>query len=128
MKRRNLLIILSVVSLLFIFSLACKQSGEIISPAEATQRYEATQAADPGDIVVQAEGAAFLPGDTATLSSEGHLVGLYKEAGAKNAYTYATKGDEVTITSSLDLEGVFWYRVDSPAGNGWLPETNLETE
>ncbi len=126
MKRRNLFIILSVFSLLFIFSLACKQSGEIISPAEATQRYEATQAAYTGDIIVEVEGAAFAYGDEAVLKSEGHLVGLYKEAGGRTAYSFATRGAEVTVVSSMDVEGEIWYKIDSPAGKGWLPETNLE--
>lgn len=126
MERKNLFAILSVLSMLFIFSLACRQSGEILTSAEATQRAEATAAAQTGDIVVEAEGASFAPGDQAVLTSAGHLVGLFQQADGKNAYTYATRGDEVTITSSVDIEGVFWYKIESTAGNGWLPETNLE--
>lgn len=125
MKKRNLLIILAVFSLLFIFSIACKQSGEIISPAEATQRFDATQAARTGDVVIEAEGALFAPGDTAILASEGHLVGLYMEAGGKNPFSFATRGDEVNITSSIDIDGELWYKIESTAGNGWLPGTNL---
>jgi len=128
MKRNNLLILLTVVCVLFIFNMACKQSGEIITSAEATQRYEATQAADTGDVVVEVEGAAFKPGDSVILTSEGHLVGLYQEAGAKNPFSFATRGDTVTVTSSAENEGEIWYKIESSAGNGWLPETNLETE
>ena len=128
MERKNLLKILSVLSLLFIFSLACKQSGEILSPAEATQRAEATKAAQTGDVVLEAAGASFVPGDQAVLTSEGHLVGLFKEPDDKNAFSYATRGDEVTITSSVDIDGVFWYKIESTAGNGWVPESNLEAE
>ena len=126
MERRNLLIILSVLSLLFIFSLACIYSGEIITPAEATQRYEATQAAQSGNVVVSVEGAAFSVGDMAVLTSEGHLVGLFKEADGRTPFSYATRGDEVMVTSSVDIEGVIWYQIDSTAGDGWLPESNLE--
>ena len=125
MDKRNLFVILSVIGLLFVFSLACKQSGEIITSAEATQRYEATQAADTGDVVVQVEGAAFSPGDAATLTSEGHLVGMYSEAGGRTAFSFATRGDEVTVTSSVEIEGELWYKIDSTAGKGWLPATNL---
>ena len=128
MKKKNLLVILVVICALFLLSMACKQSGEIISSAEATQRYEATQAADTGDVIVEVEGAAFKPGDSAVLASEGHLVGLFKEAGDKNPFSFATRGDKVTVTSSAEHEGEIWYKIESSAGNGWLPETNLETE
>ncbi len=127
MERRKLTLILAVLSLLFIFSLACKQSGEIITPAEATQRYEATQtAAELGDVVTSVEGAEFAPGDRAVLTSAGHLVGLFKEADGKSPFSYATRGDEVTVTSAVEIEGVIWYQIDSTAGDGWLPETNLD--
>ena len=126
LKRKNLTLVLAALSLLFLLSLACKQSGEILTPAEATQRYEATQAAQSGDVVVEAEGAVYDPGDQAVLTSEGHLVGLYKEADARTPFSYATRGDEVMITSSVDIEGVIWYQIESTAGDGWLPGNNLE--
>ena len=126
MDRRNLLSLLFVISLLFLVSLACQQSGEIITPAEATQRYEATQAADTGDIVGEVEGAAFSAGDTAELTSTGYLVGMYKEAGARTAFSYATRGDEVTIVGSVELEGEIWYKIESGAGKGWVPEPSVK--
>ena len=128
MKRKNLLVILTVVCMLFLLSLACKQSGEIITSAEATQRYEATQVAKPGDVIVELEGAKFALGDVVNLASEGYLVGLFREAGARTAFSYATRGDEVTVVSSADFDGVTWYKIESTAGNGWLPETNLITD
>lgn len=126
MKRKNLTLILAALSALFILSLACKQAGEIITPAEATQRYEATQAAKTGDVVVVAEGAVFKPGDKAVLASEGYLVGMYPEPGGRAPFSYATRGDEVIIASSVDIDGVIWYQLQSVAGNGWLPESNFE--
>jgi hypothetical protein len=128
MDRNRFRLLLSVVSLLFILSLACRQSGDILTPAEATQRAEATLAAQTGDVIVIAEGAVFAPGDKAVLTSEGHLVGLFSDPESKNAFTYATRGDEVTVTSSVDIDGVIWYKIESTAGNGWLPETNFVTE
>lgn len=125
MKKKNLLVILAVICALLLFSMACKQSGEIISAAEATQRYQATQAAKTGDVIVEVEGAAFASGDVVNLTSEGHLVGLFREAGARTAFSYATRGDEVTIVSSVDVDGVTWYKIESTAGDGWLPESNL---
>lgn len=128
MKRNNLTLILAALSALFIVSLACRQSGEIISPAEATQRYEATEAAQTGEVVVVADGAVFNPGDKAVLASEGYLVGMYQEPGGRTPFSYATRGDEVTIGSSVDIDGVIWYEIKSLAGNGWLPATNFEIE
>jgi hypothetical protein len=126
MKRRNLQLVLFVMSVLFIFSLACKQSGEIVTPAEATQRFEATQAVKSGEVVNVVEGAEYSPGDEAILTSEGYLVGLFKEADGKNAYSYATRGDKVIVMGSIVIEGEFWYKIESTAGNGWLPASNLD--
>lgn len=126
MDRRNLLSLLFVISLLFLVSLACQQSGEIVTPAEATQRYEATQAADTGEIVSEAEGAAFPVGGTIEFTSTGYLVGLYQEAGARTAFSYATRGDEATIVSSVELEGEIWYKIESGAGKGWVPESSVK--
>jgi hypothetical protein len=128
MKRKNLIYTLAALSALFILSLACRQSGEIITPAEATQRYEATQAAQTGDVVVVADGAVFQPGDKAVLASEGYLVGMYQEPGGRTPFSYATRGDEVTVGSSVDVDGVIWYEVRSVAGMGWLPASNFEIE
>lgn len=126
MERRNLQSIFLVLSLLLLISIACQQSGEIISPAEATQRYEATQAADLGRVVGVVEGADFAPGSFAELTSTGYLVGLYKEPGARTAFSYATRGDQVTVVGSQELEGEIWYKIESMAGDGWLPGSYLK--
>lgn len=125
MKRRNFTIIMAILSLLFILSIACKQSGEIITPAEATQRYEATQAASSGEASGDAEGAIYLAGSKAVLTSKSYLVALFLKAGDPVAHTFATRSDEVMVTGSLDVDGVIWYKVETMAGDGWLPEVNL---
>ncbi len=126
MDRRNFLIILSILSLLFIFSIACKQSGEIIPPAVATQRFEATQTAEAGGIVGEVVGAAFSSGATAELVSDAYLVGLFPKAGGNVAHTYATRGEKVSILGSVVLGEVIWYKIETSAGNGWLLEENLK--
>ncbi len=126
MDRRNLFSLLFAISLIFLVSLACRQSGEIITPAEATQRYEATQAADTGEIVSEVEGAGFPIGSTAELTSTGYLVGMFQQAGARTAFSYATRGDEVKIVGSLEVEGEIWYKIESGAGNGWVPESSVK--
>ena len=114
------------VILLFVITLACKQSGDIITPAQATQRYEATEAASSGEATGDAVGATYLAGSRAILNSNTYLVGLYSIAGDAVAFSFATRGDEVTVTGSLDIDGTIWYKVETNAGSGWLPEVNLE--
>jgi len=125
MKRRFVLTMLCVISLFMVISLACKQSGEIITPAEATQRFEATQGADSGDAVFEIEGAEFPIGSTVELASEGHLVGLYSSPSDSNPFSYATRGDQVTVAGSQEVEGEIWYKVETMAGDGWLLATNI---
>lgn len=125
MNRRPILLLLFSVALSLLISMACKQSGEIITPAEATQRFEGTQAVLRDDIVTDAEGAAFSLGSEVELVGQGFLVGLYQNAGDHNTISYATRGDIVKIVSSTDFNGEIWYKVETKAGNGWLPEGNL---
>jgi len=121
--------VLFPVLILFVISIACSQSGEIISPALATQHYEATQAAKSGDVSGDAEGATYLAGSNAILTSNSYLVGLFSIAGDKVAFSFATRSEEVMVTGSLDIDGTIWYKVETMAGDGWLPEVNLtETE
>jgi hypothetical protein len=127
MKRRFEFIIPLIMILLFLFSLACKQSGEILTPAEATQRYESTQVAQSNadDLVGEFEGAIYSTGSTVELGGEGFLVGLYEEAGVGVPFSYASRGDQVPIIGSLEFEGEVWYKVETSAGNGWVPETTI---
>lgn len=126
MKRSNLYSILGALCLLIIFSIACNQSGEIITPAEATQRYDEVQAADIGDVAGDVTGAVFSPGSTAKLTDSAYLVGLFKNAGDSVAITYATRGDQVTVVGSIEVGDEIWYKIETTAGSGWLPEENLE--
>ncbi len=126
MRRRNATIILSILSLLIVFSIACKQSGAIISPAEATQRYEDELEAEAAIIVGDLVGATFSAGSNVELIDDAFLVGLFPEAGGQVASTYAARGEQVSITGSVDFEGVTWYKIETSAGNGWLPEENLK--
>jgi len=126
MKKSNFFLILGILCLLFIFSIACKQSGEIITPAEATQRYVETQAADIEDVAGDVTGAVFSPGATAQLTATAYLVGIFKNAGDNVAITYATRGDQVTVVGSIELGDEIWYKIETTAGDGWVPEENLE--
>jgi len=126
MKRKNLYTILAAVTALILLSIACNQAGEIIPPAQATQRYEATKEASQSGVVGDAEGADYEAGTEAILIGEGYLVGLYSNPGDVSAVTFATRGDKITVEGSQFLDDVIWYRVETFAGPGWVPAENLK--
>ncbi len=126
MERKNLFIFLAVVSLLLVVSLACKQAGSIITPAEATQRYEATQEVLAGDVSGDAFGAQYLTGEEAVLTGDGYLVPLYQLVGDQFPVSNATRGDVVTILGSVNYEEEIWYKVESLGGDHWVPGSSLE--
>jgi uncharacterized lipoprotein YehR (DUF1307 family) len=125
MKNTRLFVLLAVVLLLLIASLACKQAGEIITPAEATQRYEGTQSAFVSDVTGDVEGAEFLAGTEATLASQEFLINIVRTPGETDAFAYGYRGDKVTVEGSSMLDGEIWYRVDTFSGSGWVPAKNL---
>lgn len=117
--------IMSIILVLLI-SLACTQSGEILTPAEATQRVQATIDAKIIEVDQQAETAELSNGDTFEFVGKGFLVSLYSEPGARTAFSHASRGDEGVVISSELLDGVIWYQVDSGAGKGWVPEESVK--
>ncbi|MDZ7844776.1 MAG: hypothetical protein U5K99_08255 [Anaerolineales bacterium] len=126
MNKRPLLILIMSVALVLFISLACTQSGEILTPEEATQRVQATEDAVVVQIDQQAETAELSNGDTFEFVGKGFLVSLYAEPGARTAYSHASRGDEGVVISSENLDGVIWYQVDSGAGEGWVPEESVK--
>jgi hypothetical protein len=128
MKNTRLFVLLAVVLLLLVASLACKQAGEIITPAEATQRFEATQSVAVSGVAGDAEGAEFLTGSTVMLTSNEFLINLVKSPGdatVTNIFSYAYRGDKVTVEGSVLDDGVIWYRVKTQSGSAWVPEENV---
>ncbi len=125
MEYKKISLVVISILILFASSIACNQSGEIISPALATQRFEATQVAAAGDASSDAEGAKFLGGAKAELIGEAYLVALYQKAGETVSVSFATRGDVITVVGSVVFEDIVWYKIESLAGSYWLPETNL---
>jgi hypothetical protein len=113
---------------LLVITLACKQSGEIITPAQATQHYEATQAASSGEVSGDVEGAIYLAGSKVTLTAESYIVTLFSSPGVASATSFSTRGDEVTVIGSVVFDGTIWYKVEGYAGSGWLTDVNFSTE
>lgn len=126
MKNRILPLVAAGFGMLLLISLACTQSGEILTPEEATQRVQATEDAKIVQIDEQAESAELSNGDTFEFVGTGFLVSLYAEPGARTAYSHASRGDEGVVISSEVLDGIVWYQVDSGAGEGWVPEESVK--
>lgn len=74
------------------------------------------------------EAAGAIPaGETVTLSGRSFLVNLYDEPGGRIS-AGQERGATVTVLGSTTYEGVVWYQIDAPTGQGWVPEENISTE
>lgn len=126
MRHRTAL--LWLIGLLVLVGLACAQSGEILTPEEATrQAAEAENAGSSGSgsgsEVVTGD---FEVGDSATLLGRSFLVNLYDAPGGKIT-AGQERGATVTVTAvDLDGDGDVWYKVEAPTGDGWVAADALE--
>jgi len=123
-----------VIGMLSLASLACAQAGEILTPAEATARAEATQnpvrpTATPGAIE-EGSSAPEGPqvGDAVYLTGRGFLISLVSEPGATRMIAGQERGVEVTIIEIAEHEGDLWYKIDAPTGEGWVPAENITAD
>lgn len=115
------------LGLLVLANLACGiETGEILTPAEATARVEQTREARFSSDTSTEEGG-FQQGDTIVFTGEEYLIPMFQEAGGEgNPFSFAGRGDEGTIIGSRDVEGVRWYRVETTAGTGWVNQQYLQ--
>lgn len=124
MKKENAkFVILLVFVMLLLATLACKQSGDIITPAEATLRAQPTATLTP----FVSENSLEL-GTTVYLTGKGYLINLMDAPGSLRMIAGQERDTEVTIVESTTHEGEIWYRVSAPTGEGWVPEENVTTE
>ncbi len=110
------------ISLLLLGALACAQSGEIITEAEATSRAESPVVLSAGG---SADAADFNIGDVATLGGKGFLVNLLDAPGGKIS-AGQEKGAEVEVLASTAFEDEIWYQIQASTGDGWVKAENLE--
>ncbi len=103
--------------------LACKQSGDILTEAEATTR--ALPTITPTAVVAE---DSLPPGTVAYLGGQGYLISLVDAPGSLRMIAGQERGVEITVIQSSLHEGEIWYLVDAPTGEGWIPEENLTTE
>ena len=126
------LLLLMIVGVIILAGVAC-QSGEVITPAEATARAKQKRAvtikktATPGGKTES--GADVLGNGTkAKLVGKAYLVSIYKEPGSTRILTQQEKGVEVEVQDTQAVDGVTWYLIAAPAGQGWVKAENLEAE
>lgn len=72
--------------------------------------------------------ASFSVGDEAFLIGRAFLINLYDGPGSTRFIAGQERGVRVTILEVDDVNGVAWYRVQAPTGEGWVAEENLSAE
>ena len=108
---------------IFVSVLACAQSGEIISEAEATVR--AMPTVTPTSVVSENSIPA---GTTVYLTGRTYLINIFDAPGSLKMVAGQERGVAVVILDSTLLEDEIWYLIDAPTGQGWVHEENLTTE
>ncbi|MCF6277230.1 MAG: hypothetical protein L3J16_00555 [Anaerolineales bacterium] len=121
LARTSLFVVLGV---LFITILACKQAGEIVPDAEATQR--AIPTTTPTLTIQEAVDAEFSDGDEIVFTGRGYLIPIFQNPGDQSVLSHVARGDSGTIVSSILFEGEVWYEVKSVAGDGWAPAESIQ--
>ncbi|RLD11933.1 MAG: hypothetical protein DRI56_00300 [Chloroflexota bacterium] len=129
MKKRTSFVILWMIGLLLIASLACNQSGDILTPEKATQRVQAVEDAIPTVVAIEEEDLEGpQPGDEIYLTAHSYLVNIVDEPGSLKIIANQQRGIKAIILQVTLHEGELWYYVDAPAGKGWVKEENISTE
>lgn len=72
-------------------------------------------------------GAQFQPDDTAYLTGVGFLINILDQPGGR-IVAGQERGAAVTILDSAAQDGVVWYLISAPGGQGWVSEENLTAE
>ena len=103
-------------------ALACSQSGNIISSAEATER------ALPTAVPTAELQEGYQIGDEVYLTGKGFLISLMDAPGSRRMIAGQERGARVEILQASVVDGVLWYFIDAPTGEGWVPEENITNE
>jgi hypothetical protein len=124
------LLLFMIVGVIILAGVAC-QTGEVITPAEATARAKEARAvvvkktATPGGKT--SSGGDVIPsGSKASLVGKAYLINIYKEAGSTRILTQQEKGVEVEVEDVTHVGDKTWYLIKAPAGQGWVKAENLQ--
>lgn len=122
MEKRSIILLVAVISVLFISSLACSQSGKILTSAEATER------AKPTAVPTAEAHIGFQVGETVYLTNKSFLVNMMSEPGGNRMIATQQRGAQVNILQATTVDGELWYFIEAPTGKGWVPEENITDE
>lgn len=128
MKARTTLIL--IIGLLLLLSLAC-QTGEVLTPAEATARAREARSVKIGATPTKNVSGTVAPitgpqiGDSGELIGKGFMVNLYQKAGATRIIAQQERGTTVTFKDKQEVNGKLWYLIDAPTGLGWVKAENI---
>lgn len=81
-----------------------------------------------GAAVTTEEPTGPQPGDEVYLTGRAYLINIYSEPGSRSIMVNQERGVKVTILEVTELEGALWYKIDAPAGDGWVAADNITTE
>ena len=123
-KRMTRISLFLILGILFLTAMACKQAGEIVPDAVATERAIPTVA--PTQDVQEIAGADFEEGDKVAFTGKGYLIPFYKNPGDTIVLSHAARGDEGVIIGPTLFNDVIWFEVDRVAGRGWIAGEFLE--
>lgn len=79
---------------------------------------ETETAGGDGDIVA---------GDEVYLTAVGFLTNIYDQPGGR-LVANQQRGAQVTVLTVREVDGVRWYQIEAPTGQGWVPQENITTE
>jgi len=80
-------------------------------------------AAEPEDV-----DAGLQPGDTGYLVGRSFMISFYQEAGGNRIIAQQERGAAVEIQQAAEVDGVTWYLVNAPTGQGWIAAENITSE
>lgn len=95
------------------------------APGPAAEGEEETPESE--EAAAPAEGA-FEVGSTAYLAGRAFLLNLMDAPGSRTIKANQQRGEPVTVLEVSVVDGVNWYLIDAPTGEGWVPEENLSAE
>jgi hypothetical protein len=123
--------ILWIAFFLLFASLACQQAGEVLSPAEATERaLPPTREVDPSTNGNTSEGEAedtlFKAGDVVELIGDLPMVMIFREANRSTLMGTALSGSQVTVVDVLVEHDTVWYYITGlDTGDVWVEEESM---
>jgi hypothetical protein len=121
-KNRSFVMLVMLIAILFMGTLACSQSGRILTSAEATEM------AQPTSLPTAELQGGYQVGDVVYLTNKSFLVSLMDEPGGNRMIAGQERGVQVEILQAAPVDGTLWYFIKAPTGQGWVPEENLTAE